>query len=232
MRDAGLNEFFLHIGDGAKIGGNLFFELASCKAIEMLCGLRIKSTLGLLLDVPAEEPQLFGSIVATPTRACRFRTTTPRLCPDITCRAFEHRYPFQISTGDVLDCLLALDIAVAPCDQRFPERSPPHRKADEPWHGGRHAKPFYNLLFIGAAPEDDASDLLAAVTARHFHDFETILASIQTFDLPDIGLNTGILKLFQRGHHQRGPQVAVVASSDRPPRQPSAHGWPAPAIRT
>ena len=28
MRDAGLNEFFLHFGDGAEIGGDLFFELA------------------------------------------------------------------------------------------------------------------------------------------------------------------------------------------------------------
>ena len=31
--------------------------VASCKAIEMLCGLRIKSTLGPLLNVPAEEPR-------------------------------------------------------------------------------------------------------------------------------------------------------------------------------
>ena len=29
--------------------------VASCKAVEMLCGLRIKSTLGPLLDVPADE---------------------------------------------------------------------------------------------------------------------------------------------------------------------------------
>jgi hypothetical protein len=33
--------------------------VATCAAVEMLCGLRIKSTLGLLLDVPAEEPPSF-----------------------------------------------------------------------------------------------------------------------------------------------------------------------------
>jgi hypothetical protein len=47
-----------------------------------------------------------------------------------------------------------------------------------------HSTTFYTF---GATPEEDASDMLAA-TARHFHDSETILASIKTFDLPDIGL--------------------------------------------
>ena len=56
-----------------------------------------------------------------------------------------------------------------------------------------HAKPLHHLLFIGAAPENDASDLFAAVgTARHVHNFETILGPVQTFDLPDIGLDIGI----------------------------------------
>jgi hypothetical protein len=44
------------------------------RGIEMLCGLRIKSTLGLLLDVPADEPrhtkQWFLELAATWQKSC------------------------------------------------------------------------------------------------------------------------------------------------------------------
>jgi hypothetical protein len=45
-------------GAGLEAPGAIRSRLvATCAAVEMLCGLRIKSTLGLLLDVPAEEPR-------------------------------------------------------------------------------------------------------------------------------------------------------------------------------
>ena len=45
-------------GAGLKAPGAIRSRLAApCEAVEMLCGLRIKSTLGPLLDVPAEKPR-------------------------------------------------------------------------------------------------------------------------------------------------------------------------------
>ena len=43
----------------------------------------------------------------------------------------KHVNPFQVSAADFLDCFLPLNLAVAPGDQCFPERSPAHRKSDE-----------------------------------------------------------------------------------------------------
>src|SRR3984893_14908916 len=45
-------------GAGLEAPGAIRSRLAApCEAVEMLCGLRIKSTPGLLLEVPAEKPR-------------------------------------------------------------------------------------------------------------------------------------------------------------------------------
>ena len=134
--------------------------VASCKAIEMLCGLRIKSTLGLLLDVPAEEPQLFGSIVATPTRdrACRFRTTTPRRCPDITLPRL--RTPLPIP--DIYGRCSRLPAATVDLPVDLPaSNAAPHEKPDKPVYVTIQAD---LALALGEAPVKRA-DLVASLDA-------------------------------------------------------------------
>jgi hypothetical protein len=79
---------------------------------------------------------------------------------------FEYPHPFQVAAGDFLDCFLALDLAIAPFDQRFPKGSPAHGKPDESRHVGCCAQPFHHLLFVRTAPEDNAADLLTTVATR------------------------------------------------------------------
>ena len=42
------------------------------------------------------------------------------------------------------------------------------------------------------------------------HDILAILLAVESFDFPDVGLDTGVLKFVNRLDHQRGTQLKVV----------------------
>jgi hypothetical protein len=77
----------------------------------------------------------------------------------------------------------------------------PHREADEAWDAGRYLKPLFHFSVILATAENDATDLSAPVASGSRNDRLTILATIESFDFPDIRFDAGILEISDRSRH-------------------------------
>ena len=67
-----------------------------------------------------------------------------------------------------------------------------------------------HFLVVLAAAQNDAADSVPAVSARGGHDLFAVLAPVQSFDLPNIRLDAGVLKLHDGLHHQLGTKLEVV----------------------
>ena len=60
-----------------------------------------------------------------------------------------------------------------------------------------------DFLLVGTASKHDATDVVPTVAPRDFDDSLAVLAAIEAFDLPDIGLDARVL--------QRRDAVAISA---------------------
>ena len=67
-----------------------------------------------------------------------------------------------------------------------------------------------NLSVIFAAAEDDATDVVPSASSCGCDDLFAIPPAVETFDLPDIRLDSGILKLLDRLHHKLRTELNVV----------------------
>lgn len=83
-----------------------------------------------------------------------------------------------------------------------PEGRASHREPDEAGHRHGGFEPAHDPGFIGAAAEHDAADMAPPITARHFDDPLAILPAIESFNLPDIRIDTGVLQRTNRLEHQ------------------------------
>src|SRR6266478_4552095 len=122
----------------------------------------------------------------------------------------EDVHELAVSTRDLGDGVFPCAPLGPPCDERLPEIRPSDGEADEPGDVGGRGQPLAHLLVVFAPAQDDAADLGPATPARGGHDLLAVLAPVEPFDLPDVGLDLGILELLDRLDHQPGPELRVV----------------------
>ena len=102
---------------------------------------------------------------------------------------FEDFDQLQVAPGDFGDGGFARDLSSSKVNERIPKIRPAHGEADESFNAGRRCQPLAHFLVVLATSENDAADFLPAIAARNEHDRFAILATIESFDLPDIRLN-------------------------------------------
>src|SRR2546428_3692322 len=124
--------------------------------------------------------------------------------------SLEDVHELAVSTRDLGDGVFACGLLVPPCDERLPEVRPPDGEADEAGDGGCRHQPLAHLLVVFAASQDDAAHLGPAAPARSGHDLLAVLAPVEPFDLPDVGLDLRLLQLLDRLDHQPGTELHVV----------------------
>src|SRR6266852_1933285 len=76
--------------------------------------------------------------------------------------------------------------------------------------GGGRRQPLAHLLVVFAPSEDDAPHVGPATAARGGHNLLAVLPPLESFDLPDVGLDLRILKLLDRLGHQPGTELPIV----------------------
>src|SRR6185503_8482114 len=108
---------------------------------------------------------------------------------------FEEVDEFAIALGDPGEGLLARRLPGFPVDKRIPEDGAADGKADEARHLAGGAEPLAHLLIVLAAAEHDAADAIASAGPGRCHDRLAILSAIEAFDLPQVGLDAGLLQL-------------------------------------
>src|SRR5689334_13830361 len=97
------------------------------------------------------------------------------------------------------------------CLDRLREDRAADRKADVTLETRAGTEPLVDLLVRSAAAEHDARDALASFATAELRDLAARLAIVDPLDLPDVGLDAGVLKLEDRLHHQLRPELRVVA---------------------
>src|SRR5262249_48871829 len=127
-----------------------------------------------------------------------------------SCFTLERVDELAVAAYDVGYCLFAGDSVGPPGDERIPETGPADCKADEPGNFGRRRKPFLHFAVVCSAPEDDASKVVASVSPRGGDDVRTVLGSLESFDLPDVGFDARVLQLLDGFRHEPWPKFEVV----------------------
>src|ERR1700722_7340114 len=84
-------------------------------------------------------------------------------------------------------------------------------EADEAWHGSRSCKPLAHFLLVLPAVQNDATDFVPTSVAGSRHDPLVILAAIETFDLPDVGFDVGVLQLLDGLDHKPRAKLHVIS---------------------
>ena len=102
---------------------------------------------------------------------------------------------FPVARGDLGYRVFARDLLRPPGDQGIPETVRPTAKPMNPGTAGRRREPFTHLCVVLAPAQDDAAHFIPATAARSGHDLHAVLAAVQALDLPDVRLNTRVLKL-------------------------------------
>src|SRR5208283_3108142 len=88
-----------------------------------------------------------------------------------------------------------------PSDERFPEVGAPNGEPDEARHSSRNCQPFAHLFVVLSPAQNDATNFVPTPVTGSRHNALAILPAIETFDLPDVGFDVRILKLFYGVDH-------------------------------
>src|SRR5438445_283218 len=116
----------------------------------------------------------------------------------------------QVVVRDDATCARPVQSLSQPFSQRSLPDRPPDGKSDEARHAGLLLQPVLELRLGCPAAEDDANDILAAAASGFLGYPPIILAPIQAFDLPDVRLDTGGLRLHDGANRQLRPHFQVV----------------------
>jgi hypothetical protein len=65
-------------------------------------------------------------------------------------------------------------------------------------------------LIVFTATQDGTSNVGPAISARGDYDFLAIFTPVEPLNFPNVWLDTGILELLNRSHHQSGTNLRVV----------------------
>ena len=134
----------------------------------------------------------------------------------------------QVVVGDLLGGRGALEVAAEEALQRVPPDRAADREADEALDAGRLAQPVVDLLVAGAAAQQHALDVLAAVAlAGLLGEHLRVLALVDALDLPDVDLD----RRSPGCPRSRGASAPGAARrrSGRCRRRPARAGRPRPA---
>src|SRR4029434_6352470 len=90
-----------------------------------------------------------------------------------------------------------------------PKIRPAYREADE---SGNTAVVSHSCTLLSSltAAQDDTADFVPAARACSAHHPRAVLPPIESFDLPRVRFDTGVLKLLDRLCHEFGTQFEIV----------------------
>jgi len=106
-------------------------------------------------------------------------------------------------------------------DNRIPERRASDGEADESGHGRGDLEPAPDLVLVSAATEDDAADVAPVSAPRSLDEALTVLAGVETLDLPDIRFDPVALP---RSLASRSISAPNSSSTRMPARQGGSPG--------
>src|SRR5215469_9588687 len=116
-------------------------------------------------------------------------------------RLLEDADEVLVPERDLRNGVVARDFPRTIIHECVPEIRPPYGEADETFDASRGRQPFMHLLVIFAAAKNDAADFVATTAACGGHDFLAVLRALQSFDLPHVWFDPGILELLKRLNH-------------------------------
>src|SRR5256885_1328707 len=125
----------------------------------------------------------------------------------LTAGILKNIHKFQVTSGNLRDSCIARDLLRPQANERPPETSPAHCKADETRHGGGRSQPLAHLLVVFSPAQDDATDFVASTPTRSRNHLLAVLPAVESLDLPDVRLNLRILKLLDGLGHQPGANL-------------------------
>src|SRR5437016_1659274 len=155
----------------------------------------------------------FGSLrylgVTTGPHTCRLNCKPPLLihAARVFAGILKNIHKFQVTSGNLRDSCIARDLLRPQANERPPETSPAHCKADETRHGGGRSQPLAHLLVVFSPAQDDATDFVASTPTRSRNHLLAVLPAVESLDLPDVRLNLRILKLLDGLGHQPGANL-------------------------
>src|SRR5262245_38016008 len=100
----------------------------------------------------------------------------------------------QVALADLGGGIGAIELAGQVRGDRLPPDRPAHRETGEPRNGGGRAKPVFDLRLVGAPTEDQATDAVSALAPAGGGDLLAVGAPLEPFNLPQGGLDAGVLE--------------------------------------
>ena len=128
--------------------------------------------------------------------------------------------------------LLARHRAVDEALQRVPPDRPADREPAVAGDAARRAQPGVDRRVVGTTTEHHARHAVAAADPALLGDRRAVLGVVDALDLPDVGLDAGLLQLRDRHPHQARADLPVVPADVAAHRLQLMAARPAPAART
>src|SRR5262249_10272583 len=122
----------------------------------------------------------------------------------------EELAPAHVAPRDLRTRRLGRRAAVPPADERLPERRPSDGESDETGDARRGRQPGLDLCLVLAPPENDATDAVAAGSPCRGDHGLAVVRAVEALDLPDVGLDAGVLELVDGVDHVARPPRPVV----------------------
>ena len=86
-------------------------------------------------------------------------------------------------------------------NERIPKNRSADGEADEPFNASRRRQPLAHSLIVFSTSKNDASNFVPPAAMCCGHDLFAVSMTIESLDLPDIGLNARVLQLLDRLNH-------------------------------
>src|SRR5437879_5013271 len=116
-----------------------------------------------------------------------------------------------VALGDARRGGLAVHLAVDEGLQRVPPDGPADGEPDVAGHAGAGPQPVLHRLIVRAAAQHDTGHAVAPAGAGLRRDSLAVLAFVEPFDLPDVGLDPAVVELRDGPAHQVRTDLLVVA---------------------
>src|SRR5262245_7421244 len=139
----------------------------------------------------------------SPVRVRSLTSTSPGVLVDV--------YEVQVALGDPGGGVGAIELAGQLRGDRLPPDRPAYRETGEPRNGGGRSKPVLDLRLIGAPAEDQAIDAVSALATAGGGDLLAVGAPLEPFDLPQGGLDAGVLEFADSPTDQLRSKFGVEA---------------------
>src|SRR5262249_55539117 len=116
----------------------------------------------------------------------------------------------SVVRGDRVGSLNAVEVTGDVADELVPPQRATDREACIPGDARALREPMADLRGVRAAAQHDEDHVVAPAAARLLGCELAVLAALEAFDLPDVGLDACRLQLAHRLDDERGPQLCVV----------------------